>query len=212
MGTAVRFWNWTAERYSRQNIADEASYRRKLELTQKHLAPDMHVVEFGCGTGSTAILHAPHVGTYHAVDVSQEMVSIARKKAEQANVSNMQFTVGTLEEAGELEGSCDVVLGLNILHLVPDLRGTLGTVARILKPGGIFASSSICLAELRGRLRLLARGASALPFLPTVGHFSESELEELHQEAGLSVEERFSQAPGVVFWLAKKRSLASWKG
>ena len=67
MGTATRFWNWTAERYSRQAIADEASYRKKLEITQKYLTPEMRVVEFGCGTGSTAVEHAPKVRTYHAI-------------------------------------------------------------------------------------------------------------------------------------------------
>jgi len=99
MGTATRFWNWTAERYSRQAIADEASYHKKLAMTQKYLAPDMRVVEFGCGTGSTAILHAPVVKTYHAIDVSEKMIEIARAKAAEAGLSNISFTVGTLEEA-----------------------------------------------------------------------------------------------------------------
>ncbi len=61
MGTATRFWNWTAERYSRQAIADEASYKKKLAITQEYLTPNIRVVEFGCGTGSTAIVHAPAV-------------------------------------------------------------------------------------------------------------------------------------------------------
>jgi SAM-dependent methyltransferase len=78
MGTATRFWNWNAERYSRQAIADEASYQKKLAITQKYLTPDMRVVEFGCGTGSTAIVHAPEVKTYDAIDVSEKMVEIGR--------------------------------------------------------------------------------------------------------------------------------------
>ena len=39
MGTAKRFWNWQADRYARQPIADEASYRKKLAITWKYLAP-----------------------------------------------------------------------------------------------------------------------------------------------------------------------------
>lgn len=116
MGTAAGFWNWTAERYSRQSIADEASYQRKIGITQKYLGPEMRVIEFGCGTGSTAIHHAPKVANYHAVDVSSKMIEIARGKAEEAGVSNMEFTIGTLEEAGEGDASCDAVLALNILH------------------------------------------------------------------------------------------------
>lgn len=44
-----------AKRYARQPIADEAAYRRKLEVTRTYFRPDMHVLEFGCGTGSTAL-------------------------------------------------------------------------------------------------------------------------------------------------------------
>ena len=103
---ATHFWNWTAERYSRQAIADEASYQKKLAITQKYLTPDMHVVEFGCGTGSTAIVHAPAVKTYHAIDVSEKMIEIARGKAAEAGISNLSFTVGTLEEANVPDSSC----------------------------------------------------------------------------------------------------------
>lgn len=205
MSTAKRFWNWTAERYSRQPIADEASYQKKLAITQKYLTPDMRVVEFGCGTGSTAILHAPRVKSYHAIDVSEKMIEIARRKAAEAGLTNLRFTVGTLEEAGLPDASCDAILGLNILHLVPDLDGTLATVARMLRPGGLFFSSTICSKGLEGKLRLLVLATRVLPFLPTVQSFSAEELEGRLAGAGFAIEERFEQRPGVVFLVAVKQ-------
>ncbi len=205
MGTATHFWNWTAERYSRQAIADEASYQKKLAITQKYLTPDMHVVEFGCGTGSTAIVHAPAVKTYHAIDVSEKMIEIARGKAAEAGISNLSFTVGTLEEANVPDSSCDAILGLNILHLVPDLDGTLATVARMLAPGGRFFSSTICLKNLQGNLRRLALVARVLPFFPTVGSISVDDLKRRMERAGFAIEESFEQSPGVVFLVAVKQ-------
>jgi len=205
MGTATRFWNWSAERYSRQAISDEASYRKKLTITQKYLTPDMRVVEFGCGTGSTAIAHAPKVKTYEAIDVSEKMVEIGRAKAAEAGLSNLTFTVGTLDEAAAPDASCDAILGLNILHLVPDLDGTLATVARMLKPGGHFFSSTLCLTNLKGNLRLLGIATRVLPFLPTVGSFSLEDLEARLEGAGFVIEERFEQRPGVVFLVAVKQ-------
>jgi len=205
MGTATHFWNWTAERYSRQAIADEASYQKKLAITQKYLTPDMHVVEFGCGTGSTAIVHAPAVKTYHAIDVSEKMIEIARGKAAEAGISNLSFTVGTLEEANVPDSSCDAILGLNILHLVPDLDGTLATVARVLAPGGRFFSSTICLKNLQGNLRRLALVARVLPFFPTVGSISVDDLKRRMERAGFAIEESFEQSPGVVFLVAVKQ-------
>jgi len=205
MGTATHFWNWTAERYSRQAIADEASYQKKLAITQKYLTPDMHVVEFGCGTGSTAIMHAPAVKTYHAIDVSEKMIEIARGKAAEAGISNLSFTVGTLEEANVPDSSCDAILGLNILHLVPDLDGTLTTVARMLAPGGRFFSSTICLKNLQGNLRRLALVARVLPFFPTVGSISVDDLKRRMERAGFAIEESFEKSPGVVFLVAVKQ-------
>jgi ubiquinone/menaquinone biosynthesis C-methylase UbiE len=205
MGTATRFWNWSAERYSRQAIADEASYKKKLAMTRKYLTPDMRAVEFGCGTGSTATLHAPAVETYHAIDVSEKMIEIARRKTTEAGLSNLEFTVGTLEEAGVPDASCQAVLGLNILHLVPDLDGTLATVARVLTPGGHFFSSSICLQNLQGNLRLLALAARVLPFLPTVGSFSVDDLTRRIEGAGFAIEEKLEQSPGVVFLIATRQ-------
>lgn len=204
MGTARRFWNWTAERYSRQAIADEASYQKKLAMTQDLLAPDMRVVEFGCGTGSTAVLHAPRVREYHAIDVSEKMIEIARRKAADTGVSNMEFTVGTLEEARVPDASCQAVLALNILHLVPDLEATLESVHRILVPGGRFFSSSVCAKDLEGSMRHLALATRLLPFLPTVGSFSVDDLKRRIQRAGFVIDDGFEQAPGIVFLVATK--------
>ena len=59
MNQSAKFWDKIAERYSRRPIADEAAYHRKLQVTREYFHPDMQVLEFGCGTGSTAIEHAP---------------------------------------------------------------------------------------------------------------------------------------------------------
>ena len=204
MGTATGFWNWMAERYARQAISDEASYEKKLAITQRYLDPGMRAVEFGCGTGSTAIVHAPKVRSYHAIDIAENMIEIARRKAAEAGLSNLEFSVGTLEACVTPGDEYDAALALNILHLVPDLDGTLATVARSLAPGGFFFSSTICLDDLGGKLRRLALGASLIPFLPTVGRFSVAELKRRVVAAGFEIVEVFEQAPGVVFLVARR--------
>ena len=206
MTTAKGFWNWMAARYARQPIADEASYEKKLAMTREHFEPDMRVVEFGCGTGSTAVLHAPYVASVLGIDVAENMVAIAREKAERAGAQNLEFRVGTLEDAVLEEASFDAALGLNILHLVPDLDVTLATVARVVKPGGFFASSTICAADVGGALGLIAKGTRWLPFLPNVRSFPVRDLEARIERAGFSIEERFEQAPGVVFLIARRAS------
>jgi ubiquinone/menaquinone biosynthesis C-methylase UbiE len=69
MAQATQFWNKIAEKYSQQPIADEAAYQKKLAVTRDYFRPDMEVLEIGCGTGSTAILHrvvAPYQGPVSA--------------------------------------------------------------------------------------------------------------------------------------------------
>mgnify|MGYP001231838851 CR=1 FL=1 len=52
----TRFWDKSAEKYAAQKVADEETYRIKLERTGALFTPEMTVMEFGCGTGTTARL------------------------------------------------------------------------------------------------------------------------------------------------------------
>lgn len=72
-----RRWNRSAARYARRPIADQSAYLKKIALTQSYFRPDMDVLEFGCGTGSTAPIHAPKVRSYLATDASPRMIEIA---------------------------------------------------------------------------------------------------------------------------------------
>ena len=125
MKQTATFWDRIAERYSKRPISDEASYRRKLEITQSHLRPDMQVLEFGCGTGGTALIHAAYVEHIRVIDISSRMIEIARVKAVTQNVSNVSFEHLTLEDLGVEEGSFDAILGMSILHLLDDWQGAI---------------------------------------------------------------------------------------
>jgi cyclopropane fatty-acyl-phospholipid synthase-like methyltransferase len=68
MDRETAFWNKLADKYSRRPIADEAAYQKKLDVTRQYFEPDMEVLEIGCGTGTTAIAHAPFVKHIHATE------------------------------------------------------------------------------------------------------------------------------------------------
>ena len=144
--TSAEFWDRVAPRYSQQPISDTESYARKLAATQALMRPDMEVLELGCGTGSTALEHAPHVSHIDATDVSAAMLDIGREKAAQAGIANVSFRQASVEEFDE-DGSYDMVLALNLLHLLPDRASALAKIHRLLKPGGLFISSTVCLAD-----------------------------------------------------------------
>ena len=80
MSQPSRFWDKIADRYAKKPVSDEAAYQKKLRVTRDYLRPDMDVLEFGCGTGSTAITHAPFVKHIQAIDISSRMIEIAHGK------------------------------------------------------------------------------------------------------------------------------------
>jgi len=144
MGKSETFWDRKAASYAESSISDVESYQRKLSETQKLFSPDMRVLEFGCGTGATAVQHAPHVAHIDAIDISEKMLEIGRERAAKSHIENIRFTRGTLSEFNAETGSLDAVLGLNVIHLLPDRQAVFSDVARILKPGGVFISSTAC--------------------------------------------------------------------
>ena len=142
-----KFWDRLADRYSKRPVADEAAYRKKLQITREYFRPNMEVLEFGCGTGSTAIAHAPYVKHIHAIDISSRMIEIARGKAAVGDVTNVTFEQSSIEEISVPKTSLDAVLGLSILHLLDNKEAAIAKVHEMLKPSGIFVTSTACLGD-----------------------------------------------------------------
>ncbi|MFT4623511.1 MAG: 2-polyprenyl-3-methyl-5-hydroxy-6-metoxy-1,4-benzoquinol methylase [Myxococcota bacterium] len=181
---SVFFWNAFAGRYARQPIANPEAYETKLAATRALLTPSSAVLEFGCGTGSTALLHAPKVSSILALDTSPRMIDIATAKAAAAGIDNVRFGVGTVFDADP--GPYDVVLALNVLHLVPDLAATVRRCHALLKPGGALVASTACITG--GWEPWLLPLPGALGLLPRVRFFSTEALVQAHVDAGLTVE------------------------
>jgi ubiquinone/menaquinone biosynthesis C-methylase UbiE len=182
------FWNKTADRYSRRPFSDEAAYQKKLDKTREYFQPDMEVLEIGCGTGSTAIAHAPFVGHIRASDLSPRMIEIARDKAKTAGIDNVTFEVSSVEGLDVPDGSIDVVMAHNILHLLEDRERAIADIHRMLKPGGVFVSSTACIGDMMLPLRLIIPVGRFLRLFPLVKIFSVAELKESVENAGFEVD------------------------
>lgn len=145
----ARFWDRIAERYSKRSLPDPDSTRRKLEITRSRMRPSDVIVDIGCGTGTIALELAPHAARLTGIDVSGEMVKIARRKASESSAANVEFLqAGVIEGLGRFEpGSVDGVCAYNILHLLSDWRSALQIIHKTLRPGGFFISSTVCLAN-----------------------------------------------------------------
>ena len=147
MNQSAKFWDKIAKRYAKQPIADEAAYQKKLQVMREYFQPDMEVLELGCGTGSTAILHAPYVKHILAIDISAKMIEIAQGKVDAEKIENITFEQSSIDDLRVPDQTLDVVLGLSILHLLENKEGIIARVYKMLKPGGIFVTSTACIGD-----------------------------------------------------------------
>lgn len=205
MNPSSKFWDRIADRYSKKPVADEASYQKKLEVTRTYLRPDMEVLEFGCGTGSTAITHSPYVKHIRAIDISSKMLEIARGKAVLGGIENVTFEQATIEDVSVPDHSLDVVLGLSILHLLDNKEEAIAKVHRMLKPGGVFVTSTACLGDTMKFFKVIAPVGTLLGLMPLLKVFTTDELVASLTAAGFEIDHQWQPGRGkAVFIVAKK--------
>ena len=100
----------------------------------------------------------------------------------------------------------DAVLGLSILHLLDDRDEAIARVYEMLKPGGVFVSSTACLGDTMKFFKIIAPIGKFLGLMPLLRIFSARELEDSLTHAGFEID--YNWKPGKnkgVFIVAKKR-------
>lgn len=202
----TRFWNRIARRYASRPVADEQAYEAKLAKTDSYLKPAHHMLEIGCGTGTTAIHHAPKVASVLAIDISETMIEIARTKARQANVTNIDFEITTIDNLRTGPSTYDVILAHSILHLLPDVASVLGQLQQMLKPGGLLISSTSCISDFMPLVRYVLPVGRRLGIIPYVNVFSEQQLEKWLADTGFVVEDRWQPKPKSAIYIVARKS------
>jgi len=140
------FWNKHAKSYAVKPIKDMHAYEKKLERTRHYLTSKSCVLELGCGSGMTALSHSEHAGYVIATDYSQQMIEIARRRVTEKQQTNIRFIQQDAVSACSI-GSFDMVLALNLIHLLDNRGNLLEEIYKTVKPGGIFVSSTHCFAD-----------------------------------------------------------------
>lgn len=207
MKRSARFWDRVAERYARRPLADEATYRRKLEISREYFRADMQVLEIGCGTGMTAIAHAPYVAHIRATDASAKMLEIARRRAIAESVRNVSFEQACAEDLAVAEGSIDAVLALSVLHLLDDPGSVLASVHRMLGPGGILVSNTVCLGDKSRWIRAVARLGGLLGLLPSIRFLSRTEVEHSLVAAGFEILRTWRPGDGLAVFIVARSAV-----
>lgn len=186
MTYSTGFWNRIAKSYANKPVADIQAYEFKLNKIRDELNQDMNVMEFGCGTGSTALKLAPLVASYQAIDFSENMIAIAQDKLHDTPIAQLNFIQSALEEHPIENNKLDAIIAMSVLHLMNDPQSAIAHAFTKLKPGGLFITSTACIADSMPWFKYIAPLGHSLRLLPKLHVFKQTTLMAYLTEAGLT--------------------------
>jgi len=147
MNKSEGFWDGASKNYDKTEERFEYIHGRSRENTRKFLKGSDTVLDYGCGTGTAACQFSSQVKEIHAIDISSQMIAIAREKAAIAKVENVSFEQSDIFDSKYSNESYDVILAFNMLHTVPSPQNVMLRINELLKPEGLFISVTPCLRQ-----------------------------------------------------------------
>jgi arsenite methyltransferase len=171
------------------------------------------VLDLGSGGGIDVLLSARRVGPSGkaiGLDMTDEMLELARRNASEAGAANVEFVKGTIESMPIAADSVDVVISNCVINLAADKGAVFGEIARVLRPGGRVGVSDVVAADELTSEQRAERGSFAGCI---AGALSFAEYRSGLESAGLadiSIEPTHSVGDGLFGAIVRATKPAGW--
>ncbi|MFC1848293.1 class I SAM-dependent methyltransferase, partial [Chloroflexota bacterium] len=172
-----KFWDKQAKDFADQEHHTQLSENKDFITTLKYLNINDTVLDYGCATGIISNAIADKVKEIHAIDISSQMIEIAKIKAGERNIENIHYTQATIYDERYKKETFNVILAFRILHMLDDIQAVMRRINELLKPGGTFISVSACMGDKKALLSILVFLASKMRLVPHINLFKLPELQ-----------------------------------
>lgn len=211
MSKSIEFWDKAAKNYDKTEQRFQYIHSQSRQKTKKYLKDSDIVLDFGCGTGTTACELAKQVKQIHGIDISSKMIDIAKQKAATVKAENITFSQTNIFDKSYDDHCFDTILAFNMLHTVANPEQVTKRLYQLLKPERLFISITPCLREKRSlavNLQIqLVRVLGKIGVIPiALRRLKSAEVEALIANAGFQLieTEKIFQGASSYFVVAKK--------
>ena len=150
-----------------------------IKSSKEFLEKDNSLLDFGCGSGAITNKLAEVVKSIDAIDISSGMLEFAKKEAEKSSIGNINYIQTSIFDERFKDEKYDAILAFNVLHYIDDMPKLIERINTLLKPNGVFISSTACLKEKRSFIGYLVLFLAKLGIMPKINFYKKNELETL---------------------------------
>lgn len=147
MNKTKNFWDKQAKKYDYSERQFEPVFKNVIAKTKIFFNRNDNVLDYGCATGTKTLELADSTKYILGLDISSEMISEATKKKDEISFDNVNFLQGTIFDNNFENASFDKIIAFGIIHLLDDKEKVIQKIYELLKPGGLFISSTACLKD-----------------------------------------------------------------
>jgi 2-polyprenyl-3-methyl-5-hydroxy-6-metoxy-1,4-benzoquinol methylase len=206
-----KFWDRLSTRFDTRAEHYEQTTLKTIENSKKYLKVSDVVLDYGCATGTITCELAGNVKEIHGIDISSKMIEAAQRKAVEQKIKNIDFAQATIFDNRYGPDSFDVILALNIIHLVEDTRQVMQRLNELLRSGGLMISATACLGEKRTfsstLLSIPLFLSTKLGLVPRIRFFKIPELEDAMTKGNFKIVETeiLTHNPATEYFIVAKK-------